>query len=49
MDEKDYNDELLEIIKEIRLTKGRLYQKNTDLFETTSIDYNKDSEEAILL
>ena len=43
---KDYYDELLEAIKEIRLSERRLYQKITDLFETTSIDYNKDSEEA---
>lgn len=43
---KDYYDELLETIKEIRLSERRLYQKITDLFETTSIDYNKDSEEA---
>lgn len=43
---KDYYDELLETIKEIRLSERRLYQKITDLFETTSVDYNKDSEEA---
>ena len=43
---KDYYDELLETIKEIRLSERRLYQKITDLFESTSIDYNKDSEEA---
>lgn len=43
---KDYFDELLEIIKEIRLSERRLYQKITDLFEITSSDYNKDSEEA---
>ncbi len=43
---KDYYDELLETIKEIRLSKRRLYQKITDLFESTSIDYNKNSEEA---
>lgn len=43
---KDYFDELLVTIKEIRLSERRLYQKITDLFETTSIDYNKDSEEA---
>lgn len=43
---KDYFDELLEEIKEIRLSKRRLYQKITDLFELTSVDYNKDSEEA---
>lgn len=43
---KDYYDELLETIKEIRLSERRLYQKITDLFEATSIDYNKDSDEA---
>jgi len=42
---KDYYDELLETIKEIRLSERRLYQKITDIFETTSIDYDKDSEE----
>lgn len=45
---KDYYDELLETIKEIRLSERRLYQKITDLFEATSIDYNKDSEEAYM-
>lgn len=43
---KDYFDELLEEIKEIRLSERRLYQKITDLFELTSVDYNKESEEA---
>jgi len=43
---KDYYDELLETIKEIRLSERRLYQKITDVFESTSIDYNKNSEEA---
>ncbi len=43
---KDYYEELLQTIKEIRLSERRLYQKITDVFETTSIDYNKDSEEA---
>ncbi len=43
---KDYYKELLETIKEIRLSERRLYQKITDLFESTSIDYNKESEEA---
>ena len=43
---KDYYDELLQTIKEIRLSERRQYQKITDVFETTSIDYNKDSEEA---
>ena len=43
---KDYYDELLQTIKEIRLSERRQYQKITDLFEATSIDYNKDSDEA---
>ena len=43
---KDYYDELLQTIKEIRLSERRQYQKITDLFETTSIDYNKESDEA---
>ena len=43
---KDYFDELLETIKEIRLSERRQYQKITDIFETTSVDYNADSEEA---
>lgn len=43
---KDYYDELLETIKEIRLSERRFYQKITDIFETTSVDYDKESEEA---
>ena len=43
---KDYFDELLEVIKEIRLSERRLYQKITDIFEATSSDYKSDSEEA---
>lgn len=43
---KDYYDQLLQIIKEIRLSERRQYQKITDVFEATSIDYNKDSEKA---
>ena len=43
---KDYYDELLQTIKEIRLSERRQYQKITDVFEATSIDYNKSSEEA---
>ena len=43
---KDYYDELLQTIKEIRLSERRLYQKITDVFEATSVDYNKDAEEA---
>ena len=43
---KDYFNELLEVIKEIRLSERRLYQKITDIFEATSSDYKSDSEEA---
>ena len=43
---KDYFDELLETIKEIRLSERRQYQKITDIFESTSVDYNAKSEEA---
>lgn len=43
---KDYFDELLEIIKEIRLSERRLYQKITDIFEATSVDYKSNSDEA---
>lgn len=46
---KDYYDELLQTIKEIRLSERRQYQKITDIFEATSADYNKDSEEAYTL
>lgn len=43
---KDYYNELLQTIKEIRLSERRQYQKITDVFEATSIDYNKDLNEA---
>lgn len=45
---KDYYDELLQTIKEIRLSERRQYQKITDVFESTSIDYNKNSDEAYI-
>ena len=41
-----YFDELLERIKVIRTSERMAYQKITDLFISTSIDYDKDSEEA---
>ena len=41
---KDYFDELLEIIEEIRTSERRFYQKVTDIFAECSIDYNKNSE-----
>lgn len=43
---KDYFDELLEIIREIRTSERRAYQKITDIFENCSSDYSKNSEEA---
>lgn len=43
---KDYFDELLEIIREIRTSERRAYQKITDIFENCSSDYLKNSEEA---
>ena len=43
---KDYYDDLLQTIKEIRLSERRQNQKITDIFEATSVDYNKDSDEA---
>ncbi|MEA3493559.1 MAG: virulence RhuM family protein [Candidatus Margulisiibacteriota bacterium] len=41
---KDYFDELLEKIREIRASERRFYQKITDLYAEASIDYDKDSE-----
>lgn len=41
-----YFDELLERIKAIRTSERMAYQKITDLFIATSIDYNKESDEA---
>ena len=41
-----YFDELLERIKVIRTSERMAYQKITDLFIATSIDYDKKSEEA---
>ena len=40
----DYFDELLEQIREIRLSERKFYQKITDIY-ATSIDYNKDDQE----
>lgn len=40
---KDYFDELLEKIKEIRNSERRFYLKITDLFREGSINYDKDS------
>lgn len=40
---KDYFDELLERIREIRASERRFYQKITDIFAQCSIDYDKNS------
>jgi hypothetical protein len=45
---KDYFDELLERIREIRNSKRRLYQKLGDIFEQCSADYNKNADETKL-
>lgn len=44
--DKKYFDELLERIKTIRVSERMAYQKITDLFIETSVDYNSKSEEA---
>ena len=41
---KDYIDELLERIREIRASERRAYQKIADVFEQCSYDYDKSSE-----
>lgn len=41
---KDYFDELLLKIKEIRASERRFYQKITDIFKECSYDYDKNSE-----
>jgi hypothetical protein len=41
---KDYFDELLDRIREIRASERRFYLKITDIYEQCSIDYNKDAE-----
>ncbi|MBI3584088.1 MAG: virulence RhuM family protein [Nitrospinae bacterium] len=41
---KDYFDELLERIREIRASERRFYQKITDIYQQCSIDYDKDTE-----
>lgn len=40
---KDYFDELLEKIREIRASERRFYQKITDLYAEGSVDYDKES------
>jgi hypothetical protein len=40
---KDYFDELIERIREIRASERRFYQKITDIYAECSSDYDKDS------
>ncbi|MFA4965971.1 MAG: virulence RhuM family protein [Thermoleophilia bacterium] len=41
---KDYFDELLERVREIRASERRFYLKITDIYEQCSIDYQKDAD-----
>ena len=41
---KDYFEELLERIREIRASERRFYQKITDIYQQCSIDYNHDAQ-----
>ncbi len=41
---KDYFDELLERIREIRASERRFYLKITDIYEQCSVDYDRDAE-----
>ena len=41
---KDYFDDLLDRIREIRLSERRYYQKITDIYSECSANYDKDSE-----
>ncbi|MDR3185055.1 MAG: virulence RhuM family protein [Prevotellaceae bacterium] len=45
---KDYFDELLERIREIRASERRAYQKIADIFEQCSADYDPEAEETKL-
>ena len=45
---KDYFDELLEKIREIRASERRAYQKITDVFQDCSSDYQRKAEETQL-
>lgn len=40
---KDYFDELLERVREIRASERRFYQKITDIYQECSIDYDSNS------
>ena len=41
---KDYFDELIQRIREIRASERRFHQKITDIYEQCSIDYDRNSE-----
>lgn len=43
---KDYFDELLSRIRDIRASERRVYQKITDIFQECTYDYDRDSEVA---
>lgn len=45
---KDYFDELLERIRDIRASERRSYQKITDIYQTVCADYDKNSEQTRL-
>lgn len=45
---KDYFDELLERIRDIRASERRSYQKITDIYQTVCADYDKNSEKTKL-
>ena len=45
---KDYFEELIERIREIRASERRFYQKVTDVFAQCSVDYDKESDTAHL-
>ena len=44
----DYFDDLLDRIREIRISERRYYQKITDIYSECSSDYDKDSEQTQL-
>lgn len=44
----DYFDDLLDRIREIRISERRYYQKITDIYSECSSDYDRDSEETRL-
>jgi hypothetical protein len=44
---KDYFDELLERIREIRASERRFYQKITDIYKECSMDYAKDDPQTL--